>query len=180
MNLVHWLRKLPRPVALMADDKRVEVPKSARAWRDLVATVESLDPSKLTALDGDGNVIRSIVLEDESKPAGTSPEMPDLQLFARLLAEGYEHGRKANQPIIDSAMSFVERQSTRLSRAETENDRLRAENHRLRMQLAELSGAPASSGDDSLLSTIMAGALQAAGSNPLANLASIKPAGGKK
>jgi hypothetical protein len=106
--------------------------------------------------------------------------MPDLQLFARLLAEGYEHGRKANQPIIDSAMSFVERQSTRLSRAETENDRLRAENHRLRMQLAELSGAPASSGDDSLLSTIMAGALQAAGSNPLANLASIKPAGGKK
>lgn len=183
MNLTHWLRKAPQPSAILADAQRIEVPKNARAWRDLTATIESLEPSKLTALDAQGNVIRSIVLEaDDAKPTSASPEMSDLQLFAKLLAEGYEKGQRGTQPIIDSAMAMLERHGTRLARAESECDRLRAVVNKQAIQIAELSGAPAAaSNDDSLLSTIMAGALQAAGggANPLGNLATIKP-GAKK
>jgi hypothetical protein len=97
--------------------------------------------------------------------------MSDLQLFAKLLAEGYEKGMKANQPIIDSAMAFVERQGARLAKTETEIERLRQHIHKQHLQIAELSGA-APQADDSLLGTIMAGLAQGAnGVNPLANLA---------
>jgi hypothetical protein len=184
-DLGRWLRKAPQPIALLADGQRIEVPKNARAWRELIATVESLEPSKLTALDGQGNVLRSIVLDvEESKSAAASPEMSDLQLFARLLAEGYEKGMRANQPIVDSAMGWVESQGQRLLRADTEIERLRAHIHKQNLTIAELTGAPqlAGGGEDSILSSLLAGAMQAAaggGGNPIANLASVKP-GAKK
>jgi hypothetical protein len=164
MNLTYWLRKPPQPVSILADDKRIEVPKNARAWKDLTATIKSLEPSKLTCLDGQGNVIRSVVLEsDEQEKSTASPEMSDLQLFAKLLAEGYEHGMKANQPIIDSAMQFVERQGVRLAKAESEIERLRSHIHKQNLQIAELSNAPAPAGEDSIMGAMLAGALQAGG-----------------
>lgn len=166
MNLTNWLRKTPQPAYVMADDKRIDVPKNVRAYRDLTQTIKSLEPSKVTCMDASGNVIRSIALDagdENEKPANASAEMSDLQLFAKLLAEGYEHGRKANQPIIDSAMQFVERQSVRLAKAENEIERLRAHNHKLNMQIVELSALPAepSGGDDSIMGALVQGALQA-------------------
>jgi flagellar biosynthesis/type III secretory pathway protein FliH len=180
VNISHWLRKAPQPVAIMADAQRIEVPKNARAWRDLTATIEAIEPSKLTALDAAGNVIRSIVLESDDGKEPTRSEMAsDLQLFARLLAEGYEKGQKANQPIIDSAMAMLERHGSRLARAEAECDRLRAVIHRQQLQLAGQAAAPADGGDDSLLSKIMAGALQAGALGAVggngANVSAIKP-----
>jgi hypothetical protein len=163
VNLTYWLRKTPQPTAILADEKRIEVPRNGRAWRDLTATIKALEPSKLTCLDGQGQVIRSVVLEsEEDKDSGNaSPEMSDLQLFAKLLAEGYEHGRKANQPIIDSAMAFVERQGQRLAKAETEIERLRAHIHKLNMTIAELTHAPAPAVDDGgIMGAMIAGALQ--------------------
>lgn len=161
MNLDYWLRKTPRPHTVLADDKRIEVPNNARAFKDLSATIKSLDPAKLTCLDAKGDVIRSVVLESEDdKGAATSPEMTDLQLFAKLLAEGYEHGRKANQPIIDSAMQFVERQGVRLAKAESEIERLRAHIHKLNMQVSDLSSAPPPAEGDSIMGALVAGALQ--------------------
>jgi len=164
MNLTYWLRKTPQPHTVLVDDKRVEVPKNARAYKDLTATIKALEPSKVTCLDAKGDVIRSVVLESESdddnKSASASPEMSDLQLFAKLLAEGYEHGRKANQPIIDSAMQFVERQGVRLAKAESEIERLRAHIHKLNLQIAEISSVPAPAADDSIMGAMLAGALQ--------------------
>ena len=168
MNLSNWLRKTPAPVAVLADDKRIEVGKNVRAIRDLVQTINAMEPSKLTCLDGSGNVIRSIVLEgDDEKSDATpsTPEQSDLQLFAKLLAEGYEHGRKANQPIIDSAMQFVERQSVRLAKAESEIDRLRNIIHKQHMQIADLNATPIvepAAAEDSILSTMIAGIAQGA------------------
>lgn len=169
MNLTNWLRKTPQPVAVMADDKRIEVPKNVRAYRDLTQTIKAMEPSKLTCLDANGNVIRSIVLESEDEKAEHAPnasaEMSDLQLFAKLLAEGYEHGRKANQPIIDSAMQFVERQSQRLAKAESEIERLRAHIHKLNLQIGELQlipEAPAGGDQDSIMGALIAGAVQGA------------------
>jgi hypothetical protein len=166
-NLSNWLRKTPTPVAVMADDKRIEVPKNVRAIRDLTQTIKALDPAKVSCLDANGNVIRSISLESEDDKASAAPasaEMSDLQLFAKLLAEGYEHGRKANQPIIDSAMQFVERQGVRLMKAEAEIERLRSHIHKLNLQIAELSNIPPEpQGEDSIMGAIVAGALQGAG-----------------
>jgi len=167
LNLTNWLRKTPQPVAVLADDKRVEVPKNVRAYRDLTQTIRAMEPSKLTCLDANGNVIRSIVLDagddEKSSAVASTPEMSDLQLFAKLLAEGYEHGRKANQPIIDSAMQFVERQGVRLAKAESEIERLRAHIHKLNLQIAELSSIPVEpAGDDSIMGALVAGALQGA------------------
>lgn len=182
-NLTYWLRKSPQPAALLADDQRIDIPRNKRAWRDLTATIEALEPSKLTALDAQGNVIRSITLEQAEQDSVPAPSsvMTDLQFFGKLLADAYDRGASKMQPIVDSAMSAVERGGERLAKAESEADRLRAHVHRLNVQLAELSGAAAPAGDDSLLGTLMAGALQAGAANPLAGaVASIKQAGGKK
>jgi hypothetical protein len=163
MNLTNWLRKTPQPATVVADGQRIDVPKNARAYRDLTATIKSLEPSKLTCLDAKGDVIRSIVLESEDdKPASASAEMSDLQLFAKLLADGYERGAKTNQPLIDSAMNFCERQGQRLAKAEAEIERLRVHIHKLNLQLAEFVAMPeAPAGDDSIMGALVAGAMQA-------------------
>lgn len=164
MNLSYWLRKSPQPVAIMADEKRIEVVRNGRGWRELTNTIKAMEPTKLTCLDGQGNVIRSIVLEseDEDKKAVASPEMSDLQLFAKLLAEGYEKGMTANQPIIDNAMQFVERQGARLAKMEAEIERLRAHIHKQNLQIGTLTNAPAPAADDSIMGSILAGVAQAA------------------
>ena len=174
MNLLHWLKKTPQPVTVVADDKTIPVPRNARAYRDLLATIKSLAPSKLTCLDKDGQVIRSITLEDDSAEddRAASPEMSDLQVFARLLAEGYDRGARTNQPLVDRAMEFVERQSQRLAKAEAEIDRLRAQLHKVSVQYAELSQRPMvgdseqGDGGDSLMGAVVAGVLQAQGIVP--------------
>jgi len=180
VNLNHWLKKTPQPVTVLADDKRITVPKNARAYRDLTATIKSLEPSKLTCLDANDNVIRSVTLESEADSGDERPpasaEMSDLQLFAKLLAEGYEHGRKANQPIIDSAMAFVERQGQRLAKAEGEIERLRAHIHKLNMQLGDMARAPIeSTSDDSIMGSLVAGVLQGAASGAVPGASPVTP-----
>jgi hypothetical protein len=98
---------------------------------------------------------------DDGEKVTASPEMSDLQLFAKLLAEGYQHGMKANQPIIDSAMQFVDRQGQRVAKQEQEIERLRAVIHKQNLQIAELSSLPAPAGEESVLGALAAGMLQA-------------------
>lgn len=182
MNITYWLRKTPQPVTVLADDKRIDVPRNGRAWRDLTATIKALEPTKLTCLDGQGNVIRSVVLEsEEEKPAAASPEMSDLQLFAKLLAEAYDKASSKMQPVVDSAMAFVERGGQRLAKAESENDRLRQHINKLNLQISDLSMVPVSpeGGEQTLVGAIMAGAMQAAGGGT-PTLVSPIAKGGKK
>lgn len=181
MNITYWLRKTPQPTAILADDKRIEVPRNGRAWRDLTATIKAMEPSKLTCLDGQGNVIRSIVLESEDdKPVTASAEMSDLQLFAKLLAEGYEKGMTANQPIIDNAMQFVERQGVRLAKAEGEIERLRAHIHKQNLEISRLCNLPPPAADDGgILGSIVAGIAQSQAANIMPSLSAV-PKGAKK
>lgn len=163
MDLTYWLRKSPQPVVVMADDKRIEVPQNGRAWRDLTATIKAMEPSKLTCLDKNGNVIRSVVLESEDgEKAAASPEMTDLQMFAKLLAEGYQHGMKANQPMVDAAMQFIDRQGQRVAKQESEIERLRAVIHKLNMQIAQLTSQPLPAAEEGVFGALAAGILQAA------------------
>jgi len=185
MNLTYWLRKTPQPTTVLADDQRIEVPRNGRSWRDLTATIKALDPSKLTCLDGQGKVIRSIVLESEEaendKPA-PSPEISDLQFLAKLLAEAYDKASSKMQPIVDSAMAFVERGGQRLAKAEADNDRLRAHIAKLNLQISDLSMTPvaADSGEQSLMGAIVAGALQAGVQQQHPKPAAVSPIKGAK
>jgi hypothetical protein len=163
-NLNRWLRKTPQPVAVMADDKRVEVPKHGRGWRDLTQTIEAMEPNKLTAVDGQGNVIRSINMEtDEKGDASVNPEMSDVQLFAKLISEAYDKGSKVNEPLIAQIMLVLDRQSASLAKANGDNERLRLESHKLRAQILELSAqlnAPVESDEGSIIGAIAAAAMQ--------------------
>lgn len=182
-SLIYWLRKTPQPVTVLADAQRIEVPRNGRAWRDLTATIAALEPSKLTCLDGQGNVIRSRVMEsatEEGEPANASPEMSDVQLFAKLIAEAYDKAATKMQPIVDSAMAFVERGGQRLAKAESENDRLRHHINKLQQQITELNGASepaAADPNESIMGAVLAGALQAHAQKP-APVTQLK--GGKK
>lgn len=169
MNLRNWLKKTPRPAFVQADDQLIEVPNNHRAINDLVASIKALDPSKLACLDKDKKIIRATLLytEDDDKPAtmSASAEMGDVQMFARLLAEAYDKASKANQPIIDSAMQFVERQAERLAASEREIERLRAHIHKLNLQIGQLSLERASDGgeeDGGIVASLLAGAVQGA------------------
>jgi len=170
MNLSYWLRKSPQPSAVLADDKKIEVQRNRRAWRDLTETIKALKPSKLTCLNASGEVIRSVALESDEDDEGedkapVSAEVSDLQYLAKLLAEAYREGRTGNQPIIDSAMQFVERQSQRLAAAEREIDRLRTVVHKQHLQIAELTSTPApaaAGGEDSIMGALVAGIAQGA------------------
>jgi hypothetical protein len=165
-NLTYWLRKTPQPSTVLVDDKPVAVPKNARAWKDLTKTIESLDGTKLVCLDAKGEIIRSTLLEgDEGDKPQPSPEMSDLQLFAKLLAEAYDRGASKMQPIVDSAMAFVERGGQRLAKAEADNERLRAHLHKLNIQIAQLNNQPEPA-EESILTTIVAG-MAAGHGNPL-------------
>jgi hypothetical protein len=185
MNLNYWLRKTPRPVVVLAVcdgvEKRIEVPKNARAWKDLAATIKSLQPSRLTCLGPKDDVIRAVDLEseneEEDKPT-PSVEMSDVQLFAKLIAEAYDKASGKMQPIVDSAMAFVERGGTRLAKAEAENDRLRAQIHKLHLQIAELTGQPAAQPEESILATMVAGVI--AGQQAQPPLQAVPKQGAKK
>lgn len=191
LNLTHWLKKTPQPVTVLADDKRIPVPKNVRAYRDLTQTIKALEPQKLSCLDKDDQVIRSIVLESESDNdevvAPATPEQSDLQLFARLLSEAYDKGSKTNQPLVDRAMEFVERNSQRLAKAEAEIDRLRNVIHKLNLQIADLSAqtVPESgeAGDGGILGAMVQGVLaaQAGADKPPTPVTPInKPTSGAK
>ena len=186
MNLNYWLRKTPQPVTVMAMcdgiDRKIDVPKNARAWRDLTETIKSLDPQKITCLDKDGSVIRAHVFESESddeKPSLT-PEMSDVQLFAKLIAEAYDKASGKMQPIVDSAMAFVERGGQRLAKAEAENDRLRNVIGKLHLQIAELSGQAAPPAEESVLGALAAGVIQGMSAQPQAPLQAVPKQGVKK
>lgn len=185
-NLHHWLKKTPQPVTVVADDKRISVPRNARAYRDLTQTILALEPSKLSCLDKDDQVIRSIVLENEEvpPPAPVTQEQSDLQLFARLLSEAYDKGSRSNQPLVDRAMEFVERNSERLARADAENDRLRGVINKLNLRIAELSAQtmPDSAEGGGIVEAMMQGVLAAQQGAPVVSPVTpiAKPTAGKK
>lgn len=165
MNLTNWLKKNPQPAAVLADDQRIEVGRNRRAYKDLTETIRAINPTKLTCLDAQGSVIRSTVLEsdadDDTSKAPPSPEMSDLQLFAKLLAEAYDKASSKMQPIVDSAMAFVERGGQRLAKAESDNDRLRAHIFKLNARIGELSSVPVVGEEEpSILGAIAQAAIQ--------------------
>src|SRR5882672_1138086 len=109
---MQWLRKLPRPAVILADDKRIPVP-TGRVWPDVWRTISVIKPAKLQAIDADGQVLRALDFEtvvDDDDTSEKTQDQSDLQLFAKLLSDAYDKGSKAGAPLISSAMNFVEQQ----------------------------------------------------------------------
>ncbi len=180
INLNRWLRKTPQPVAVLADDKRVEVPKHGRGWRDLTQTIEALEASKLVALDGQGNVIRSIVLEgDDGKEVAPSQEMSDVQLFAKLISEAYEKSGRQYEPLINNAMEMADRQGQRIARLETDLERARMQIHKLTAQIIELTSGPVEDSEQGVLGALVQGVMQGAAESKVAPIKQAVKQGAK-
>jgi hypothetical protein len=162
--LYGWLKKYPQPTAVRADEQIIQVGKGARSWTELCNTVESLEATKVTCLDAAGNVLRSKTFEAAEPGPGVAAD-GDLQVFAKLLAEGYEKGSKSYAPLLDASMQFIERQGAQLAKAEAEIERLRLVNVKLRTELAEMSAVPASD-DGGAIAALMAGIAQGQAEQP--------------
>lgn len=186
-NLNAWLRKTPQPVAVLADDRRIELPKNGRAWRDLTETVAALNPSQLTCLDKDGNIIRSKQLRDDDAGEPESAKS-EIEVFANLIAGAYEKGAVNQQPLLQNAFEFIERQGQRLVVSEREIDRLKEVNTKLRNDINELRLAAQGGGDGDDGGGIVGAFVQAiamkeqqqqAAPPPLRGVANAKKDGGK-
>ena len=181
-----WLRRHPQPKAVLADAQRIEVNTAAARWLpQLEQTIRSLEPTRVTCLDGSGAVLRAMTLPDASpgndddascvSAPETTPSDTPLVTFARLLSDAYERSGKAQQPMLDSAMSFIERLTKRLTDTENELDRMRRAYARLleetaqeRADAIEASVTEQANGDGgTLVQALVAGALSAgAGAAP--------------
>jgi len=167
VNLNAWLRKTPRPASVLADDKRVEVPKTTHGWRDLTRTLEAIGATKIACLDAQGNVIRAMELDEDVAEKASKESDSEIQTFAKLIAEAYEKGSKATQPLLDNALSFIERQAQRITGAEREIEKLRMHNMKLQAEILTLSQEPAPEQGEGLLGGIVQGMLQAQNEQPL-------------
>jgi flagellar motility protein MotE (MotC chaperone) len=152
---------------VLADEKRLEVPKNTHGWRDLTRTIEALKASKIACLDAAGNVIRAIELDEDEAEKATKESDSEIQTFARLIAEAYEKGSKATQPLLDNCLQFIERQAQRISTAEREMEKLRMHNVKLQAEILSLSQEPTAPEGEGLLGGIVQGMLAAQNEQPL-------------
>lgn len=141
MKLANWLRKLPRPVAILADGQRLDVGKSP-SWTELASTVEAMNVARVTLLGPRDAVLRARALDDGAAPAlPASPELPDVQVFARLLAEAYANGAKATetayQRIFEENTKLVRLLAERLGALEAAWQKSLSTHARLVMDVAE-------------------------------------------
>lgn len=109
MNVTAWLRRIPQPVAIVADGKRVAVPDTARKWSELASTLETMNATRLVALDDNGVTLRATSLEEGAEVAdhperAKSPLATELTLMSGLLADAYRTGAETSLRAMSSAI----------------------------------------------------------------------------
>lgn len=158
MNVRSWLRRIPQPVRVRLDRKKLlNVGEGKNKWRDVVQVIELEQPSTLEALDADGSVIRMTELQDPAEPATTEvgagpvgklpPEFAVLQAFGALLLDAYVKGAEQHAKAYE--LAFAE--NTKLVTALSQQSRNLQ--HSLEDQLAQRL-ANAEGGDDGALSSL--------------------------
>lgn len=169
ISLRTWLRKMPQPVAVLADDKRIEVPRSGRPWHELEASILTLAPNKIVLLDAAGATLRAKALSDlvrveyEDDKAEISDTGTDLRVLAKLLAEAYEKSGRQYEPLLKSAMDMVAHQSARITQMEREIDKWRNQCVKLQAEILRLSAQPAGDEEPNILGALAQGFLAAQG-----------------
>ena len=175
-----WLRKMPRPAFILADERKIPVPNGGRVWPSIWQTIAVINPKALQAIDAQGGVIRAMSLEgerddtDEDDQESETQEEQWLKTFAKLLSDGYDKGSKASAPLLAEAMKFASMQAERLRDETKECERLRAENSKLRREILELTALPSQEGGEGgIWGQLLQGALMSpAGQQMFAQIAS--------
>jgi hypothetical protein len=99
MNLVRWLSQQPQPETIRCvtaeGERAIRVDRKAkRPWGEASRAIETLNATRVEALDSKGNILRVSELAvaravEDSQP--TSQLQSDLQVMSQLLARAYEH-----------------------------------------------------------------------------------------
>jgi hypothetical protein len=123
-DLGSWLRRNPQPVIVRAYTaegvKTIRKPSGVRIWREWTDTILALDPSKVEALDKEGNVLRACVLNEDDQVLGPAGQAtPDagnkmqstLVVLAQLLAESYTRAMNAYDRGAEMARAATEAQT---------------------------------------------------------------------
>lgn len=174
LDLGKWLRATPQPHSIVADGRKIEVGHRAGKWKDVMRSITAIAPSRLEALDSSGTLIRAVSLEDEDTGASALPagEERVVATFAKLLsdtferssktlAEAYDKGARATQPLLDNSMAFIERQSQRIQSQEREIQQLRDLNNKLQAELLAITSAATGEDDESVLGGLLQGLMMA-------------------
>jgi len=174
-ELSKWLRRTPQPVIVVADTKRIDVGTKGGKWGEIARTIESIGATKIECLDAAGNIIRAKTVDDGSDNDEKKTDLQsDLQALSKIVADAYEKGTKAPAQLLESAMTFIERQGNRLVAQDREIERLRAINGRLSAEILALKAMPGEDGEEGLMGALMQGMLQGQ------NSAEPAPPNGKK
>jgi len=175
LQLRTWLRRLPHPVAVMADDARVPVPTTPRRWAELEETLTALGPARLVALDAKGTTLRAVTLDESGEDAPASPGAPesrspltnDLQVMSRLLADAYRTGAEtamaAMRGSIEENTKLVKLLADRLGSIEMAWQRSLQTHAKMSVDLAEARAS--SGGDDATLASLLPHLMGAAASS---------------
>lgn len=171
MNLAElskWLRRTPQPVIVVADTKRIDVGTKGGKWGDIARTIESIGATKIECLDAKDQIIRAKTLDDGSDADEKKTELQsDLHALSKIIAEAYEKGTKAPAQLLESAMTFIERQGNRLVAQDREIERLRQVNGRLSAEILALKALPGEEGEDGgIVGSLIQGMLQAGAAEP--------------
>lgn len=99
MNLKSWLRRQPQPVKVRAGKAVLVIGEGKNKWRDVIEQIEHMQPPRLEALDGEGNIIRGVDLESDgdgepgSKTRGKDDNSDsELVRLARIISEAHDQG----------------------------------------------------------------------------------------
>jgi len=162
-------------VIVVADTKRIDVGTKGGKWGEIARTIESIGATKIECLDAAGNIIRAKTVDDGSDNDEKKTDLQsDLQALSKIVADAYEKGTKAPAQLLESAMTFIERQGNRLVAQDREIERLRAINGRLSAEILALKAMPGEDGEEGLMGALMQGMLQGQ------NSAEPAPPNGKK
>ena len=163
MNIKSWLRRVPHPVTLRLDDKKVlRISEGKNKWRDIVDAIALEQPVKVEALDADGNVIRVTQLADPDAPAdeaAAAKPRSELAELGALIAGAYKAG--AEQHAAAFQMTFAENTKLVQLLAERLGGLEKAWQTTLEQRAAEYMQRGGGEGDDSLMTGPLGPLIQA-------------------
>jgi hypothetical protein len=95
--LRRWLRRQPHPTRLRVDGRDVAIATGAQMWVVTEESVRALNPSRVEAIDGNGVMLRALMLDRDEDDQDEKQEKgggSDLVQLARLLAEAHDSGAR--------------------------------------------------------------------------------------
>ena len=115
MNIRSWLRRNPQPTTVRCDERVVQVPpEGARKWADLEATILTLNPTQLVALDASGNVLRACELAGDGEVDALdavdqkmSEREREVTTIARIIADSSDRAAQRHAAAYEASFTHM-------------------------------------------------------------------------